>query len=305
MKKISAAVVLVLLLNINASAFQKKTARQNTKQKEAAKQKQPAKQQESTKAPTAVDERLQSMLWVQTSLEYRAACAQAYAGAARALDAGLVKPRHTAATEQVDKPCRFKPPAIILDVDETVLNNSPMQARLVANGTSFNREQWNEWCLDSSAKLIEGVGPFIQYARSRGVAVFFVTNRSSELDAATARNLTNELGYNVTPDMVMCKEERPEWTSNKSSRRAVVAHTHRVVLLIGDQFGDFVQIEEGTPEERVEAGKNYMNQLGRSWILIPNPNYGDWEQALYKYDFSLDRNEIKHQKNAALRPWKK
>lgn len=305
MKHILVAVVLVLLLNASVSAFQKADAKKSAMKDTKAAPEKKAMTKGVAKTPPVVDERLQSMLWVQTSLEYRASCAQAYAGATRALDAGLAAPRHTAATEQVNKPCRFKPPAIILDVDETVLDNAPMQARLVANGTSFNREQWNEWCLDSSAKLIEGVGPFLKYARSRGVTVFFVTNRSSELDAATAKNLTNELGYEVTPEMVMCKGERPEWTSNKSSRRTVVADTHRIILLIGDQFGDFIQIEEGTPEERVEAGKSYMTQLGRSWILIPNPNYGDWEQALYNYDFSLDRNEIKRRKNAALRPWKK
>lgn len=295
MKSLYPTALLVLLCNVTASAFQSDVAaKPDTTDNVEAK----------VEAKVEVDERLQAMLWVQTSLEYQASCAQAYAGATRALNIGLAKPRHTAATEQVNKPCRFKPPAIILDVDETVLNNAPMQARLVATDSAFNPEQWNEWCLDSSAKLIEGVGPFIKYARSKNVAVFFVTNRSSELDAATARNLTNELGYNVTPDMVMCKNERPEWTSNKSTRRAVVANTHRIILLIGDQFGDFVHIEDVSPEERVEAGKNYMNQLGRSWILLPNPNYGDWEQALYDYDFSLDRNAVKRKKNAALRPWK-
>ena len=177
MKNLVAAVLIVFLFHLTASGYQA-----------------------LEDSPAVNDERLQGMLWTQTSLEYRAACAQAYAAATLSLDIALCHPTHTAAIEQVGLPCACKLPAIILDVDETVLDNGPMQARLVASGTSFNRKQWNEWCLASTAQRIQGVGPFIQYARSRGIAVFFVTNRDGELDEATAKNLTTELGYHVTPD---------------------------------------------------------------------------------------------------------
>jgi len=281
MKNLIAAVLILFLFHLTASGYQA-----------------------AVEAPAVDDERLQSMLWTQTSLEYKAACAQVYAAARSSLDIALCHPTHTAAIEQIGLPCACKPPAIILDVDETVLDNGPMQARLVATGTSFNREQWNEWCLAATAKTIQGVRPFLQYARSRGVTVFFVTNRDGELDKATAQNLTAELGYHVTPDMVLCKNERPEWTSDKSTRRAKIAASHRIVMLVGDQFGDFMHIEEASAEERITAGEPYLNKLGRSWILVPNPNYGDWEQALYDYNFKLDRSQIKRKKAAALRPWK-
>lgn len=282
MKNIFVALILIFGFHLTASGFQQKPEANLAHQ----------------------DERLQSMLWVQTSLEYRAACAQVYTNAKNSLDVALMRSDYTAAAEQAGTNCSSKPPAVILDVDETVLDNSPMQAKLVAANSAFNRPQWNEWCFAAIAEPIEGVVPFIQYARSKNVDVFFVTNRDAELDKPTADNLTKILGYTVTTDMVMCKKERPDWTSNKSTRRAEVAKDHRIVMLIGDQFGDFMHIDDVSPEQRIDIGSSYLKHMGRSWILLPNPNYGDWEQALYDYDFSLSREEAVKRKAANLKPWK-
>ena len=250
---------------------------------------------------SAADDRLNGMLWMQTSLEYSVLCQQTYLAAREPLRRALCNRNHSAAIEQT-APYWHKPPAIILDVDETVLDNSPVQANWVASGKDYNPTDWNAWCNQASAKPLAGAVEFITFARCLGIHVFFVTNRNGELDQATAKNLTTVLGYSVTPDMVMCKNEQPEWTSDKSTRRAAIAANYRILMLFGDQFNDFTFIEDAPPAKRVELGRQFTNRIGSQWILLPNPVYGDWEQSAYGHDFSLPKAERERRKHATLKP---
>lgn len=228
-----------------------------------------------------VHENLNAVLWIQSALEYEATAVQAYRLAQLQLDAALKDQAWTAAIEQSADPGSLRP-AVILDVDETVLDNSYYQARLIRDGTTFSEESWDRWCEEARAPAIPGAREFTQYAAERGVTLFYVTNRNAKVEQATRANLAAE-GLPVTADMdtVLTRGERPEWTTSaKGPRRAHVARDFRVLLLIGDDLGDFLIDASGTPEARRARAEPYAAWWGRRWIMLPNPTYGSWERAI-------------------------
>ena len=232
-------------------------------------------------ADSAVHPKLIPTLWVQTSEEWRAVCVQSFRLATHLLDQALRDKKWTAAVEQQDK-YRNLPPAVVLDIDETVLDNSPSQAREVRRGGAFEATPWAQWVSESAANAIPGAVEFCRYAASRKVAIFMVSNRDAPMETATRLNLT-KLGFpnNDFPDSVLLRGEKPEWTSDKGTRRAWIASTHRILLLIGDDLGDFLSGVRTTVENRRALTDAHADKWGRRWIMIPNPSYGSWEDAVY------------------------
>jgi len=172
---------------------------------------------------------------------------------------------------------------VILDIDETVLDNSPGQARQVLANTGFVSKDWTAWVGEARAKAIPGAVEFCRDAASRGVTVFFVTNRDAEEEDATRRNLERwGLPLDARLDTVLTRGEKPEWnSSDKSSRREAVAATHRIALLVGDDLGDFLGGARTVVAERRKLTAPHAGRWGRDWIVLPNPGYGSWEDALY------------------------
>ena len=226
-------------------------------------------------------ENLNAVLWVQTALEYEASAIQAYKLAQVRLDQAIADRSWTAAVEQQTDPSALKP-AVIVDVDETVLDNSYYQARMIRDTTSYNTSSWDPWVLEARATAIPGAVEFARFAAARGVTIFYVTNRTANLEAATRKNLA-AVGFPLTDgvDTVLARGERPEWqASGKSSRRAHVARDYRILLLIGDDLGDFVVDAGGTPDERRARTQPQAAWWGERWIMLPNPTYGSWERAI-------------------------
>ncbi len=232
-----------------------------------------------------LSEKLQATLWVQTSLEYEVACRQAYRQAEQKLTEAIANPNRSAATEQSANFAAL-PPAVILDVDETVLDNSPFNARLVKTRGIYTPTAWAKWCNEVNAIAIPGSKEFIQKAKSMGAAVFFVTNRDAALKDVTRQNLVKVLGMDVPSGNLLLKNERQEWTSTKTKRRAHVANTHRIALLVGDDVNDFVSLGKLTPAQRKHFSEHFAASWGHHWILLPNPIYGSWEKSLYEYNFN-------------------
>ena len=137
-------------------------------------------------------------------------------------------------------------------------------------------------CQEARATAIPGSTGFTQYAEKRGVTVFYITNRTANVEDATRRNL-GALGFPLTAgiDTVLTRAERPEWqASAKGARRAHVARDYRIVLLVGDDLGDFVVDASGTSQERAARAAPQADWWGRRWIMLPNPTYGSWERAI-------------------------
>jgi 5'-nucleotidase (lipoprotein e(P4) family) len=223
-------------------------------------------------------EGLNNVLWVQTAAEFWALTTASYNGAQVLLERALMEKSWSAALEQTAS-YENLPPAVILDLDETVLDNSPAQAQVALERTVYRQDMWNAWVEEMEAVAIPGAQSFIAYAEQRGVKVFFITNRAVSEQAATLKNLA-ALGIAASNETVLSPGENG-WTSDKTARRAEIARSHRVLLLVGDDMNDFVATANLTPPQRVALAKQHADRWGRSWILLPNPMYGSWERALY------------------------
>lgn len=245
---------------------------------------------------------LDAVLWVRTAPEYRAVALQTYEAAETRLEAALADSSWTAAVEQ-ERPYRELPPAVILDVDETVLDNSPYEAGLVRRGETYRPETWGRWVRAAEAEPVPGSLAFTKEAARRGVTVFYVTNRDHEHEGPTRRNL-EELGYPMSDerDVLLTEGERPEWTGDKATRRAAVARDFRVLLLLGDNLNDFVSARGLTPAERLALGARYEDRWGTRWFVLPNPMYGGWESAPTAGADELTPAEERRRKLESLTP---
>ena len=162
----------------------------------------------------ATHENLNAVVWMQTAVEYEAAALQAYRTAQTQLDAALKDPSWTAAIEQTGDFGKL-PPAVVLDIDETVLDNSFFQARQVRDRADYNEERWGAWVREARATAIPGAREFTQYAAKNGVAVFYVSNRMAPLEAPTRKNLAAQgFPLNDKMDAVLSRGERPEWAAS-------------------------------------------------------------------------------------------
>lgn len=256
-------------------------------------------------APVPAHGNLNAVLWVQTSAEFATGSIQDFRTAELRLAQGMQDPTWTAAPEQ-DGDFGELPPAVIMDLDETVLDNSPYQAWLVQTGQSFASDTWAHWCEAREATAIPGALEFVQAAVQQGVTVFFVSNRPAETEQATRDNLESlGFGFAITDDIdnVLLKREQDDWGSEKGTRRIVIAATHRVVLSIGDNLGDFVDGYKVSREERDQIVSDNMDYWGERWIVLANPTYGSWEQTLYDFDYGRDQGVIFEGKVEAVQDW--
>ena len=243
-------------------------------------------------------EMLLSVLWAQASAEWNMASQQAFHLATLNLEKALNDPSWTAALEQ-QKNFHSLPPAVIVDVDETLLDNSPLAARLILAGKEYDPQLWLEWVKESSAAPMPGAVSFIRCAKEKGVAVFYVTNRKVKNE--TVRNIKKVIDPDVKPEQVLCKKERPKWGLNKTSRRSFIAEKFRVLLLIGDDYNDFTFLDKSSPEERIGRAMQHQKYWGSKWILISNPVYGSWKPALYGHNYELSHDKKMAKKYQLLR----
>ena len=246
-------------------------------------------------------ERLNAVLWMQTSAEYYAAVQSTYTQATQMLSAGLAEKHWSAAQEQSGDYTHL-PPAIILDIDETVLDNSPFQAQLIKDNKSFTPEEWRRWTQLASAEPLPGVKAYLDYAAAQGVTIFYVTNRDAAQEQDTRINLQRlQLPLRTDIDVLLTKNENHWNSSDKGPRRTYVSHDFRIIALIGDDFGDFVSGAKGSVETRLALAKNYSAAWGKKWFLLPNPVYGSWESVLFNQNYNQSAEQITQRKLKRLR----
>jgi acid phosphatase len=228
-------------------------------------------------------ERLNAVLWLQQSAEARASSTQAFRLATQSLDEALRDPSAWPEAVAVVRPAADRKPAIIVDVDETILDNTPEEAAFIAAGRrKFDPSLWDAWQDRANAEPLAGALEFVTYAASRGVAVFYVTNRTRE--AELRKNLALRrfpLGDQADVVLVPGECSTGDKSSDKECRRQDVARQHRVLLLIGDDLGDFVPVRGLGALQRMEEVDKHANRWGRQWILLANPAYGSWDRVFY------------------------
>ena len=247
-------------------------------------------------APANANDNMDAVLWQQASAEYAGVTKGVYAAASAALV-------EIAMTESAGD----KGKAIVMDVDETVLDNVPYQAQLVLDGATYGSESWDEWIALRSAPPVPGAVEFIREAQSLGLHVVFVTNRRCRTrpggddecpqKADTRANL-EDVGIDTRSTTLFLRGERPPepclplltaaeegdgtWSSDKTSRRECIQLSDDIVMLFGDQLGDFTEHEDmpsGTA--RRDVANEYSEYWGRVWFMLPNPTYGSWRPGTY------------------------
>lgn len=229
-------------------------------------------------------------LYQQHAAEYRALSYQAFNLAKMYLDQTLNS------SKRKKQPKR----AVVVDADETIIDNSPAQAWGIKYRQAFSSANWLDWVKREEATALPGAVDFLNYAHKRGVRVFYVTNRNvGEEEKHTISNL-KKLGFpNVTDDTVMCRSEQTG--SSKDSRRKEILKTYQIVLLMGDNLNDLAtEFERKSVDDRKKAVDDVKNLFGTKYIVLPNAMYGDWENALYNYERLTDE-----QKTAKRNEWLK
>ena len=235
-------------------------------------------QQATQPAQATADNEYQAgaILWMQKAAEYRALAYQAFNLARWQLDADLDKKN----SKKLPKSERKKPRAIMVDIDETVLDNSPANAYLVKNRLPFNLPDWYAWGEMRKAKPIPGAVEFQNYAESKGVHFFFVSNRDEVQKQATIDNLKSVGFTNVSAENVMLRDK----DSSKEPRREQILAKYRVVFFMGDNLDDHsVVFEKKSIADRFVEVDKAKDLFGKKYIMLPNAMYGTWESAIYKY----------------------
>lgn len=232
---------------------------------------------------------VQAVLWVQRSGEYRALCHQAFNLARRVLD-----------EELKTTPAPKKKRAVVVDIDETVLDNSPYQARLIKTRQSYATATWRQWVDLARAEAMAGAVEFLKHASSRGVEVFYISNRRTEEHDGTLANLRAK-GFPHADDAHLLLRTAE---GSKTKRRATVSATHEIVLLMGDNLNDFSDVFEGKdPAGRIAEVEKLAKDFGRRFIMLPNPLYGDFEDSIYRYNRNLPETEKDALRKGALKDY--
>ncbi len=253
---------------------------------------------------------MNATLWVQTAAEYQGNTELVFNVAESRLP--LLRDRQDV-TADIDQATSFDcsagtscpalaaaglMPAVVLDIDETVLDNSAYQARLIKNGEQWQPGTWDDWVSEKAAIPVPGAIAFVERARAEGVSVVYVTNRRcsvrENLGAASSNNPCPQksdtlenlamAGYPplASTDMLILRGERPQWdTSEKQRRRQHIAGRYRILMLIGDDLGDLASnIKKTSTQERARFVSSHQSLLGEYWFQLTNPTYGSWQGAL-------------------------
>ena len=227
------------------------------------------------------------ILWYQKSAEMRALSYQAFGMARLMFDIDL------------QKRTSDKGRAVVVDIDETVLNNSPYEAGLISKDIGYPTG-WAQWIDEAAAEPLPGAIEFLNYVVENGADVFYVSNRKSRFKEATMKNL-KAFGFPQVSDAHVLLREN---TSDKEPRRQKVREDHRIVLLIGDNLNDFDSIfrKKGI-DERLAAVDRLKDKFGTAFIVLPNPMYGDWEGAIYDYDWKMNPQQKNQARKSSLAVW--
>ncbi|SFW52057.1 5'-nucleotidase, lipoprotein e(P4) family [Luteibacter sp. UNCMF366Tsu5.1] len=271
----------------------------------------PAVAQAAPAAPAAgpaADDNLNAVAWSQRASEHDFIFVQTYRDAQEKLLKAKSDPNWDALPKDdraAHPSLKGLKPAVVLDIDETVLDNSPYQARLIRSGGEFNEAEWAAWCQEAIAKPMPGAVAFTNFAAQHGIAVIYISNRAKDLDEPTLANLRSA-GFPVADKSSFLGlgtfvEGCEQVGSEKGCRRQLVAQKYRVLMQFGDQIADFANIPGNTEDARTRAMAPYTAWIGERWFVLPNPTYGAWESALFDNDYTLPREERRQKKLDALR----
>ncbi|NOU38133.1 MAG: 5'-nucleotidase, lipoprotein e(P4) family [Ferruginibacter sp.] len=218
--------------------------------------------------------KLFTAMFQQRAAEYRALCLQGYNIARLQID------NYVATTT--------KPKALITDIDETILDNSPYAVHQAYLGKEYEPASWYQWTDKAIADTMPGAASFLNYAASKNIEIIYITNREERERASTLKNLQYFGLPNANEAHLFTKTN----TSSKEPRRQQVMQQFEIVLLMGDNLADLSVLFDKKNETERKANTDLLaNQFGKKLIVFPNANYGDWENSLYKFNYKLSQTQ--------------
>ncbi|WP_386692950.1 Lipoprotein E [Lonepinella sp. MS14434] len=226
--------------------------------------------------------------WIQQSGEYQALAHQAFNLAKVAFDNAKVT--------------KGKKKAVVVDLDETMVDNSAYAGWQIKNHKAFDSESWTRWVNARQTQAIAGAVEFNNYVNSHKGTMFYVSNRKDSNEKAGTIDDMNKLGFTgVNEQTLLLKKDK----SNKSIRFAEIEQQgYEIVLYIGDNLNDFGdEPYHKSNEERRAFVQQNKEKFGKKFIVLPNPNYGDWEGGMDKNYYKGDaksRIDIRHN---AIKAW--
>ncbi len=227
-------------------------------------------------------------LWIQTSAEFRALCYQSFNLARMNLDLFL------------GSYAGSKPVAVIVDADETVIDNSAYEAFLIGNDFGYSSKTWTPWMAAARATLIPGALAFLNYAKAKNVEIFYVTNRKMVGYEGTEKNL-RALGFPYVDKKHLLLRTK---SSDKQPRRGMVAKDYEIAFLMGDNLNDFLSVfSKKSIADRFAEVDKIKEIWGKKFIMLPNPTYGDWEGAIYKGNWGASAAEKNKMRKDHLKRW--
>jgi 5'-nucleotidase (lipoprotein e(P4) family) len=210
---------------------------------------------------------LQSVLWYQRSGEMKALYIQSYNIARASLDNYLAHSKSR------------KKKAVIVDIDETILNNSPFEGKLIQYKDNYASSPWNEWISKSIADTLPGALAFLNYAAGKKTEIFYISNRSIDGKEVTLRNLWKFSFPYADEKHLLLKSDT---NNSKELRRRQVGRDYDIALLCGDNLADFDEAFDNREEQPLNNSiEKYKLSFGSRFVILPNPMYGDWERQIY------------------------
>lgn len=223
--------------------------------------------------------------WYQTSGEAKALYLQGYNIATERLKTYLKTPHK-------------KPYSIVLDLDETVLDNSPYQAENIIKGASYDSKSWDEWVQMKKAKAVPGAKEFLTFADKNGVQIYYISDRVENQLDATIENLKSEGIPVQSRENVLLKNKEDK--SGKVNRREYVKKHTDLIMLFGDNLSDFDVFSSKSIEDRNNKVEELAKEFGDKFIIFPNPVYGAFESAIYNGSFPPAKDKLEIRENTLI-----
>lgn len=235
------------------------------------------------------DQTVMALVWMQNAAEYRELCYQAYNVASMMVNQAVAS-----------KVPGDKPLAIVADLDETLLNNSAYDAGLIGRNTAYSSKTWTIWEKAAIAKAMPGATDFLNYVSSKGVAVFYVSNRNQAGLEGTIENL-KKLGFPYADTQHVLLETN---TGNKQPRFDAIGTDYNVVVYMGDNADDLTIGTYGKDQQQRNAiVDQHKADFGKKFIVLPNPDYGSWEGVLAKGYWGLSAKGKDEARISSLNTW--
>jgi 5'-nucleotidase (lipoprotein e(P4) family) len=214
---------------------------------------------------------LDASLYMLTSAEYKACCFQTFR-----LATFLAKEKLEARTDTT------KPPAVVMDLDETILDNGWFQSKQIRDQLRFDQFRWERWekTGGDNVRIIPGAKKFIAKLKEMGIQPVYITNRNNAAREQTM-SVLKRFEIDVPEEQLLCADATTG--SNKTSRRELVAEKFQVLLYVGDNLRDFDERfrfdRTQIGDKRGQAVEELQDKFGDEWVILPNPSYGEWTKS--------------------------